>query len=121
MTKRLASARMLKDLPNQQSTTKESEVPTKINVVDSIDQIGPSSAFGRKASAMLRNAPSKAEVRASMPFDFCIGTSLVIAVNATRLRNRTLAMLAAIISSLWTLSNGSRRGTLATPRRANPP
>ena len=91
---------MLKDLPNQRSTTKENEVPTRINVVDRADQTGPSSAFGRKASVMLKNVPSKAEIRASMPFDFCIGTSRVIVVAATKLRYRTLAMLAAIISSL---------------------
>src|SRR5258708_40089815 len=50
-----------------------------------------------------------------MPLDFCIGTRRVIAVAATRLRKRTLAMLAASMSSLWMLSNGSRRGIPATP------
>src|SRR3954447_26149004 len=110
---------MLKDLPNQRSTTNESEVPTKINVVDTIDPTGPNSAFGSKASVVHKNVPSKAEIRGSMPFDFCIGTSRVIVVAAIRLTKRTLAMLAATPSSLWTLSNGSRRGIPATPIRAN--
>ena len=65
----------------------------------------------------IKNVPSKAESRGSMPFDFCIGTSRVIAVAATRLRKRTLAILAASISSLWMLSNGSRRGMTATAKR----
>src|SRR5258706_16284514 len=90
---------MLKDLPNQRSTTKESEVPTSINVVDTTDQTGPSSAFGSKASVVHKNVPSKAEIRGSMPLDFCIGTSRVIVVNATKLRKRTRAILAASMSS----------------------
>src|SRR6267378_3247775 len=101
---------MLKDLPSQRSTTKESEAPTRINVVDTTDQTGPSSAFGSKATVVHANVPSKAEIRGSMPLDFCIGTSRVIVVAATKLRKRTLAMLAATTSTLWTLSNGSRRG-----------
>src|SRR3954452_3074008 len=105
---------MLKDLPNQRSTTKESEVPTRINIVDTTDQIGPSSAFGSKASVVHKNVPSTAEIRGSMPLDFCTGTSRVIAVAATRLRKSTLAILAASMSSLWMLSNGSRRGISAT-------
>ena len=99
---------MLKDLPNHWSTTKESEVPTRINVVDTTDQTGSSSAFGSKASAVHKNVPSTAEMRGSMPLDFCIGASRVIAVAATRLRKSTLAILAASRSSLWMLSNGSR-------------
>src|SRR3954468_10323614 len=99
---------MLKDLPNQRSTTKESEVPTRINVVDMTDQTGPNSAFGSKASVVHKNVPSKAEIRGSMPLDFCMGTSRVIVVAATKLTNRTLAMLAATTSSLCALSNGSR-------------
>src|SRR3954451_8563878 len=110
---------MLKDLPNQRSTTKESEVPTRINVVDRTDQTGPNSAFGSKASVVHKNVPSKAEIRGSMPLDFCIGTSRVIVVAATKLTKRTFAILAATMSSLWTLSNGSRRGIPATPIRAN--
>src|SRR5436189_1289211 len=110
---------MLKDLPNQRSTTKESEVPTRINIVDTTDQTTPNSAFGSKASVVHKNVPSKAEIRGSMPVDFCIGTSRVIVVAATKLTKRTLAMLAASTSSLWRLSNGSRRGIPATPIRAN--
>src|SRR6266576_2908043 len=106
---------MLKDLPNQRSTTKESEVPIRINIVDTTDQTGPSSAFGSKASVVHKNVPSKAEIRGSMPLDFCIGASRVIAVAATRLRKRTLAILAASLSSLWMLSNGNRRGITAPP------
>src|SRR5204862_2142634 len=107
-----------KDLPNQRSTTKESEVPTRINIVDTTDQTGPNSAFGSIAIVVHKNVPSRAEIRGSMPLDFCIGTSRVIVVAATRLTKRTLAMLAATTSSLWTLSNGSRRGIPATPIRA---
>ncbi len=83
--------------------------------MDTTDQTGPSSAFGSKASVVHKNVPSKAEIRGSMPLDFCIGTRRVIAVAATRLRKRTLAILAASMSSLWMLSNGSRRGIIATP------
>jgi hypothetical protein len=103
ITKRLASARMLlKDLPNQRSTTKESEVPTRINVVDRVDQIEPALPSEEKRVLCSERCLAKAEIRASMPFDFCIGTSRVIASVQSRLRNRTFAMLAAIISSLWT-------------------
>jgi hypothetical protein len=83
--------------------------------VDTTDQKGPSSAFGSKASIVHKKVPNKAESRGSMPFDFCIGASRVIAVAATKLRKRTLAILAAIMSSLWMLSNGSRPGIPATP------
>src|SRR3954465_10505041 len=65
VTNRLASAKMLKDLPSHRSTTKESEVPTRINVVDTSDQTGPNSAFGSKASVVHKNVPSKPEIRGS--------------------------------------------------------
>ena len=97
---------MLKDLPSQRSTANDSDEPIKISAVDAADKIGPSSAFGRKASAMHRNVPSKADIRGSIPLAFCIGVSLVRVVEATRVTNMTLAMLAAAISSLWMLSTG---------------
>jgi hypothetical protein len=55
---------------------------------------------------MHRNVPSKADIRGSIPLAFCIGVNLVRVVEATRVTNMTLAMLAATISSLWMLSTG---------------
>jgi hypothetical protein len=55
---------------------------------------------------MHRNVPSKADIRGSIPLAFCIGLNLVSVVEATRVTNMTLAMLAAAISSLWMLSTG---------------
>src|SRR6266446_1872779 len=100
VTSRLASARMLKDLPSQRSTANDSEAPMTIITVDVTDKIGARSAFGRKTSVMHRNEPSKADNRGSIPLAFRIGASLVRVVDATRVTNMILAMLAATISTL---------------------
>src|SRR6266487_4232710 len=97
VTNRLASARILNDLPSQRSTANDSDAPIKMSAVDAADKIGPRSAFGRKTSVMHRNEPSKADIRGSIPLAFCIGVSLVRVVEATRVTNMTLAMLAATI------------------------
>jgi len=47
-----------------------------MSAVDAADKTGPSSAFGRKASVMHRNVPSKADIRGSIPLAFCIGVNL---------------------------------------------
>src|ERR1019366_10072739 len=60
-----------------------------------------------------------ADIRGTIPLAFNIGANLVNVVDATKLKNRILAMLAAATSSLWRLSNGSRRGIPARPTHAN--
>src|SRR4029077_17246022 len=70
VTSCLASAKMLNDLPSQRSTTNDSEAPIRISVVEKADKTGPRSAFGRKASAMHRKVPSKADIRGSIPLAF---------------------------------------------------
>src|SRR5258706_8412474 len=119
VTRCLASAKMLNDLPSQRSTTNDSEAPIRISAVEKADKPGPRSVFGRKASAMHRKVPSKADIRGAIPLAFKIGANLVNVVDATKLMNMILAMLAAATSSLWRLSNGSRRGIAARPTHAS--
>ena len=73
---------MLKDLPSQRRTTKDSVAPVKISTVEVIERIGPISAFGSAASPIFRNVPSKADIRGSIPLDFSIGDSRVRVVHA---------------------------------------
>jgi hypothetical protein len=68
---------------------------------------------------MQRKVPSKADIRGSIPGAFLTGANLVNVVDATKLTNMILAMLAARMRSLWILSNGSRRAIPETASNAN--
>jgi hypothetical protein len=87
--------------------------------VEKADKPGPRSAFGRKESAMHRKVPSKADALGTTPLAFMIGANLVNVVDATKLKNMMLAMLAAATSSLCRPFNGSRPGNPARPTQAN--
>jgi hypothetical protein len=89
---------MLNDFPSHRSTTNEANIPMMTSALEIATAIGDSSGRGRTAKLISRNVPSNAERRGSIPAALRTGRNRVMAVAATRARNRAVDARAKMCS-----------------------